>query len=58
VRVQDLKVEIRNKNKGKNDPAGRPFASARGNNYVACEGQRTRLGEKAAERKESFSLED
>jgi hypothetical protein len=35
-------------------PAGRPVASGRENESVAREGQRTRLGEKTAERKESF----
>ena len=40
--------------KGKKEPAGRPFALGRENESVAREGQRTRLGEKAAERKESF----
>jgi hypothetical protein len=36
---------------GKEEPTGQPFASGRGNESVAREGQRTRLGEKAAERK-------
>jgi len=45
---------LKNKNKGKKGPAGRPFPSARENDSVAREGQRTRLGEKTAERKESF----